>query len=217
MSDDFHRPTYTTPAGAVRAFNPTQVRLYGLKGLPGQYPVVEGQTEVISGVFKQFAVFGILTPAAKTNEPALGFYNKFKELFKIAAHTVVVIQSNFKGLNILIGSLPTDGPEKADVITAGVIFGYAYEGHAYDFPKPKVMLIPARPEEIPDDDSGYFQKRTKGYAVWIVDKLDHCVELEINQGFVEQIVLEANLPGKRSPTMYAGRQKMGHRSGQLGD
>ena len=51
--------------------------------------------------------------------------------------------------------------------------------------------------------------------LWIVDKLDECVEFEVNQGFVEQIVLEANLPGKRSPTMYACRMMMGHRSGKL--
>ena len=50
-----------------------------------------------------------------------------------------------------------------------------------------------------------------------MDKLDKCLEVEVNQGFVEQIVLEANLPGKRSPTMYASKMTMGHRSGKLGD
>ena len=27
----------------------------------------------------------------------------------------------------------------------GVIYGYAYEGHCYDLPKPKLMLLPSRP------------------------------------------------------------------------
>ncbi|MER9258825.1 hypothetical protein [Mesorhizobium sp. M0619] len=80
------------------------------------------------------------------------------------------------------------------------------------------MLIPAAPEPtIPDDDSGYDEKQQEGYAVWIVDKLNQCVEFEMNQGFVEQIVLEANLPGKRSPTMYASKMTMGHRGGKLND
>ena len=39
----------------------------------------------------------------------------------------------------------------------------------------------------------------------------------MNQGFVEQIVLEANLPGKRAPSMYAAKMMMGHRSGRLSE
>ncbi len=55
------------------------------------------------------------------------------------------------------------------------------------------------------------------YMLWIVDKLDECVEFEMNQGFVEQLVLDANMPGKRSPTMYASRMQMAHRSGRLSE
>jgi hypothetical protein len=102
------------------------------------------------------------------------------------------------------------------IITCGIILGYAYEGHTYDLPKPKIMIIPTLPESrIPDDDSGYDKKESEGYAVWLVDKLDECVEFELNQGFVEQLILDANLPGKRAPNMYAGRMMMGHRSGRL--
>lgn len=86
------------------------------------------------------------------------------------------------------------------------------------------MLIPSAPQPIPVDDCGYNNKvdvsdpgSADNYLLWIVDKLDECVEFEMNQGFVEQIVLEANLPGKRSPTMYASRMMMGHRGGKLGD
>jgi hypothetical protein len=39
----------------------------------------------------------------------------------------------------------------------------------------------------------------------------------MNQGFVEQLVLDANLPGKRAPNMYVGRMMLGHRSGKLSD
>ena len=80
------------------------------------------------------------------------------------------------------------------------------------------MLIPASPEKFfPYDDSAYARKKSSGYAVWIVDKLDQCIEFELNQGFIEQLVLEANLPGKRAPTSYAGRASLGHRSGKLGE
>ncbi|MER9441843.1 hypothetical protein NKI79_10555 [Mesorhizobium sp. M0340] len=109
-------------------------------------------------------------------------------------------------------------------LSCGIIVGYSYEGHCYDLPKPKIMLIPAAPQPIPIDDCGFDKKAdpndrnsADNYLLWIVDKLDECVEFEMNQGFVEQIVLDANLPGKRSPTMYASRMMMGHRGGRLGD
>jgi hypothetical protein len=103
-------------------------------------------------------------------------------------------------------------------ITCGIIVGYSYEGHTYDLPKPKIMIIPTAPEAvIPLDDSGYEKKQSEGYAVWLVDKLDECLEFEMNQGFVEQLILEANLPGKRAPNMYAGKMMTGHRGGKLSE
>lgn len=107
-------------------------------------------------------------------------------------------------------------PQHADAtVSSGIIFGYAFEGHCYDLPRPKLMFLSVLPAIIPDGDCGYKEK--KDYRVWIVDKLDQCLELEMNQGFVEQIVLEANLPGKRSPTAYAGKAYLSHRSGRLGE
>jgi hypothetical protein len=100
-------------------------------------------------------------------------------------------------------------------LSCGIIVACSYEGRTYDLAKPKIMIIPAMPlQPIPKDDSG-FDAKGGGYAVWIVDKLDDCVEFEISQGDIEQIVLEANLPGKRAPHMYAARMMMGHRSGRL--
>jgi hypothetical protein len=106
---------------------------------------------------------------------------------------------------------------KLNPLSWGVIYSYAYEGHCYDLPKPKVMLLPVEPAKIPFNDAGYYQKRQAGYKVWSVDKLSKCLEIDVNQGFVEQLVLEANLPGKRAPTMYAGKMMMGHRSGRLSE
>ncbi|ESY25705.1 hypothetical protein X750_04030 [Mesorhizobium sp. LNJC394B00] len=117
-----------------------------------------------------------------------------------------------------VGSTFMLGSSPEQKTSCGIIVGYAYEGHTYDLPKPKIMIIPAFPEpKIPADDSEFDAKEPEGYAVWLVDKLNECVELEMNQGFVEQIVLEANLPGKRSPTMYASKMTMGHRGGKLND
>lgn len=101
--------------------------------------------------------------------------------------------------------------------SCGIIVAYSYEGRTYDLAKPKIMIIPALPQaDIPKDDSGFDAKGSR-YAVWLVDKLDDCVEFEIGQGTIEQIVLEADLPGKRAPNIYAMRMMMGHRSGRLSE
>jgi hypothetical protein len=57
-------------------------------------------------------------------------------------------------------------------MSVGAIFGYAYEGHCYELPKPKVMVLPTNAVEIPKDDCGFDKKGTEHYMVWIVDKLD---------------------------------------------
>ncbi len=54
-----------------------------------------------------------------------------------------------------------------------------------------------------------------GYKVWIIDKLDECVEIDVNRGFAEQLVLEANMPGRRSPSTYRATMAVSHRNGRL--
>jgi hypothetical protein len=225
MSDDFHRPTYTTtPLDVHGAFNATQVRLYGIPGLPKMKKENSELEEVLTGVFSNKLI--ILTDISKQIETISGdieqLINNLRDLLKSqeakSNSSYVFVKSVIKNYMIMLGSIDIvpsdDDPIKMSV---GIIFGYAYEGHTYDLPKPKIMMIPANPERIPDDDSGYDLKSGEGYMVWIVDKLDQCVEIDVNQGFIEQIVLEANLPGKRAPTMYAGRMMMGHRSGRLSE
>lgn len=98
----------------------------------------------------------------------------------------------------------------------GVIYGYAYEGHCYDLPKPAIMLLPVTPEtEMPNDDCGYNEKPE--YRVWVVDKLEDCTLLEVSNGNVEQLVLDANKPGRRSPSTYRATMQVAHRSSGLTD
>lgn len=142
----------------------------------------------------------------------------FNARFLSSSSSYVFIDTKSRDYMVMLGGMDVNPSKSKPPMSAGIIFGYAFEGHAYDFPKPKIMLIPATPQRIfPADDSGYYAKRNEGYAVWIVDKLDECIEFEVNQGFIEQLVLEANLPGKRSPSMYAGRMRMGHSGGRLTD
>ena len=242
MSDEFHRPTLTFPTGA---YNATQVRLYGLAPKSSDTGVLIPQVAKLRGGVGELEVsISVTTGLADEDERQFNALNPivqklredcktdgqiFSELVKDAAPIqgldgqepklayVSKISIQMKQLgSVWISSTITrkQAVESNRIISCGIIVGYAYEGHTYDLPKPKIMIIPTLPEpKIPKDDSGFDEK--EDYSVWLVDKLDECVEFELNQGFVEQLILDANLPGKRAPNMYAGRMMMGHRSGRL--
>ncbi|MES0041616.1 hypothetical protein [Mesorhizobium sp. M0091] len=230
MSDDYHRPTLTFPSGA---YNATQVRLYGLGAeiglsVPGA-PAPFGDT----GMYVETAPGEPITDEQHVN--ALEVLKKYdsnkgrqdiingnipfpKIPIRVSYHFKIDLKNFGAAVLSTVGSTFMLGSSPEQKTSCGIVVGYAYEGHTYDLPKPKIMIIPAFPEpKIPADDSEFDAKEPEGYAVWLVDKLNECVELEMNQGFVEQIVLEANLPGKRSPTMYASKMTMGHRGGKLSD
>jgi hypothetical protein len=227
MEEEFHRPTLTFPGGGYSA---TQVRLYGIaakeglsfKGSPSTWKGVsvlppdggdDAGVDVFKKVLKEFKndITQIIAALASRCLPWP---------FPIPVRYTNQLSVDTKNFGTVVISTASD-LAPSGLLSVGIIVAYAYEGHTYDLPKPKIMLIKGSPQLIPLDDSGFDKKSGPGlnpdygYRLWIVDKLDECVELEVNQGFVEQLVLEANLPGKRAPTMYAGRAKLGHRSGRL--
>ncbi|MER8749447.1 hypothetical protein NKH57_09230 [Mesorhizobium sp. M1050] len=240
MSDDFHRPTLTFPDGA---YNASQVRLYGIPGSGGL--VFPGSSKAV-GTKNTSISSNMSTGDPKKDEKANAEVKKIVEELRGKGRNILSDEEIFKKLitlppfplptgmsyqivldtrkfgKIALSTLVTleEAAREGKFLSCGIIVGYSYEGQCYDLPKPKIMLISAFPQEIPLDDCGYDKKKPSvgdRYMLWIVDKLDQCIEFETNQGFVEQIVLEANMPGKRSPTMYASRMMTGHRGGRLGD
>jgi hypothetical protein len=237
MSDDFHRPTLTFPN---KAYNATQVRLYGIKPpetaskliIPGQNITIENALGEIDITFSikpdetkegKEALARLLKNVSRDGRDADAFaemvmnFPRDAELAKIAYLTQLTITTRQMG-NIAITTTISarHAVSSGRTITCGIIVGYAFEGHTYDLPKPKIMVIPTAPElNIPADDSGYDKKEDHDYAVWLVDKLDECLEFEMNQGFVEQLILEANTPGRRAPNIYSMKMMTGHRGGKL--
>ena len=202
MSDDCCKPTYKFENGA---YNATEVRLYGLS--PSDKSLTLGGRE--------YEVKISLMPKErnKSSKNSNGDHGvEIKSFLPLAS-------GDLKGNILFLGSgayieSGSDGHQN-EHFTTGVIFGYAFEGHCYDLPKPKFMLIPVKPQSIPPGDCGYYEKSSEGYRVWVVDKLQKCVEFEVNQGFVEQLVLEANQPGQRSPSTYRATMAVSHRGGRL--
>jgi len=72
-------------------------------------------------------------------------------------------------------------------------------------PKPEIMFIPAVAHKIAGDkcgcDCGYSAEL--GYAVWQVDQLDRVIALDIRSDDVKTLILDENMPGKRSPQAYS--------------
>lgn len=83
----------------------------------------------------------------------------------------------------------------------GIIYGYAYEGHCYKLPKPRIMVLPVEPCELIVGDCGY--DPDLGYAVWQIDKLERVVALDVRTDSLKTLLLDENMPGNRSPLAYA--------------
>jgi hypothetical protein len=239
MSDDYHRPTYTSanagnePTNKEGLYNPTQVRLYGIPGKAAS--LLAGPKASISAFDSAAHIRLDLSDQGQARKNIDHVIEVLQALKKNPTRQLLEDKARWPGgdsqgksyqLGLITNQLGTvfldtlDFEGKANSkLSAGVMFGYAYEGHTYDFAKPKLMLVPAQPLKgrIPKDDSGYADKYDEGYRVWLVDKLDQCIEVEVNQGFVDEIVLEANTPGKRSPTAYRAMMTLSHRSGRLSE
>lgn len=160
----------------------------------------------------QVRLYGLETPplSGKNVDPDLeNFFSGFRtDGSKVSpAYQGLVVKLNGNGSIVIIN----DGAN----VSSGIIYAYAYEGHCYDLPKPKIMYLPVPASPLPDDDCQFGCKSSEGYKVWIVDKLSQCVEIEANRGTIEELVLEANLPGKRSPSTYRATAMVAHRSGKL--
>ncbi len=171
---------------AKEAYNATQVRLYGI------YQDLAAGTKLgdIS-----------ITPSTTMAK------GKGSKVEKDKKGGIIRIGSGEAGIGIFVAD-----NSKGSI---GIIYGYAYEGHCYDLPRPAIMLLPVPASEIPKDDSAYFAKRDEGYRVWVLDKLEECQQIEVTSGFVEELVLQANMPGKRSPSSYRATMQMAHRNGRL--
>jgi len=88
-----------------------------------------------------------------------------------------------------------------------LIQAYIFEGSYYELPKPKIMVVSGTAEPVPG--------KAGSLLYWRMNKLDRTTEISVEDGLLETLILEANLPGRRSPNSYAANMQMAHRSGRL--
>lgn len=85
--------------------------------------------------------------------------------------------------------------------TLARIYGFSYEGHHYDLPKPAIFLVhgagtavPAPPQDLTDTGEAAREWEFAGGMVyWEYDKGDFSMRFDVETGPLEQILLEATL------------------------
>lgn len=198
-------------------YNPGEVKLYGRPATPLSAINDDMLKEKIYAALDSNETINNLNPESK--EQVSGIIDDIiKEIQRKTGEDVILSLLNGR---ITFTALGDDGAIYALPISIGgqslykqfgqrmksigVIYGYAYEGHCYRLPKPQIMFLPKEACTIgPDDcgcDCGYVPRL--GYAVWQIDKLDVVVALDIRADDIKTLVLDANLPGNRSPLAYA--------------
>jgi hypothetical protein len=100
----------------------------------------------------------------------------------------------------------TLGPDK---ISIAAIYGYSFEGHCYRLDKPKLLII--EQDDYDAQGCGF----SAPYRMWSVTSKAMIMEVALDFDTAEKLVLEANLPGKRSPNTYGNDMALGHRGGKL--
>ncbi|MEM6617437.1 MAG: hypothetical protein AAGA88_05370 [Pseudomonadota bacterium] len=93
-----------------------------------------------------------------------------------------------------------------------LIYGYMFEANFYRLPKPTLMVVKGKETAIPNQS---LSSGEAGLFYWRMHKLDRCSEITVEEGFVQEMLLEKNLPGKRAPNTYAANMQMAHRGGRL--
>jgi hypothetical protein len=90
-------------------------------------------------------------------------------------------------------------------------YGYAYEGHCYRFDKTKIMVFAGDEGKPANGGCGF----GADYKMWRLQPTARIVELSTLAGTVQEVILDAGLPGRRSPATYRGDMQLVHRGGRL--
>ncbi|EGE61097.1 UNVERIFIED_ORG: hypothetical protein GGI63_003286 [Rhizobium esperanzae] len=103
------------------------------------------------------------------------------------------------------------GPTKITGSTV-LAYGYAFDGHCYRFDSIRIFIVTGPNPEPP---VGCCFDQVPGYQMWRIGSAEQILEISTNFGDAKTLILDSQLPGKRSPTSYAITLRMAHRNGRL--
>jgi hypothetical protein len=102
-------------------------------------------------------------------------------------------------------------------VVIAAIYGYGFEGGCYRFDRPRVFLFERTGASQVDEEArgcGYDGFKPP-YKMWRIRSGTSLLELNSSTGSAQQLVLDANLPGRRAPNTYEGNMRLAHRGGRL--
>jgi|AraplaMF_Col_mMF_1032025.scaffolds.fasta_scaffold00049_99 hypothetical protein len=106
---------------------------------------------------------------------------------------------------------------------SALIYAYAFQGHCYHLPEPTILVVQGALTPAVGFGFDQFQVPAGGgppvnqtsYFMWVVEKLDRTMQLEMTSDTFEEIVLKRGLTGTKQPLSYATRFSVSHRGGKL--
>ncbi|MBX4868202.1 hypothetical protein HJA85_14715 [Rhizobium bangladeshense] len=103
------------------------------------------------------------------------------------------------------------GPTKITGSTV-LAYGYAFDGHCYRFDSIRIFIVTGPNAEAA---VGCGFDRIPGYQMWRIGSAEQILEISTALGDAKTLILDSQLPGKRSPSSYAITLRMAHRNGRL--
>ncbi|KAF5881980.1 MULTISPECIES: hypothetical protein [Rhizobium] len=99
-------------------------------------------------------------------------------------------------------------------ITASIVLAYAYgfDGHCYRLDSNRIFLVTGNG---PEEAKGGGFDGSKDVKMWRIKASTQILEITMNFGDARNVILDAQLPGKRSPNSYAITLRMAHRDGRF--
>ncbi|ASP77042.1 hypothetical protein [Sinorhizobium meliloti] len=103
-------------------------------------------------------------------------------------------------------------------------YGYAFEGRCYRLDTNRVFIIKSSSEEdavgcgfdiAPAAGGPAPVNPAPSYKMWRIRSSEELLEIALNYAEAKTLILDANLPGKRSPNSYAITMALAHRDGRL--
>lgn len=124
--------------------------------------------------------------------------------------------------------LHDSGPIGNDLCSTILAYGYAFEGHCYRFDKVRTFLVTGAFDEDPVGCGFDLEPRRNEpirpqtaanpdpiYRMWRIRAATKLLEVTTTYDKAQALVLDANLPGRRSPNTYSVTLQMAHRGGRL--
>jgi hypothetical protein len=91
-------------------------------------------------------------------------------------------------------------------------YGYAFEGHCYRLDSTRIFIVTG-PNAEPAVGCGF--DTCLGYKMWRITASEQILEVSTAFSDARSLILDSQLPGKRSPSSYAITLRMAHRNGRL--